>query len=121
MLDTCALLWWQADDPRLSAAARRLIAAAPEAFVSAASAWEIAIKSNLGKLRIPEPVSTALPSYGFIELPITVAHAEQAGALPLHHKDPFDRMLIAQARHEELVLVTGDRSFGAYDVEIFWI
>lgn len=120
LLDTCTFLWWQADDPTLTAALRLVIAEAADVFVSAASAWEISIKVGLGKLRIPEPVSTALTVFGFTELPITVAHTERVAALPMHHRDPFDRILIAQAQHEDLLLVTQDRAFDAYGVPLLW-
>lgn len=88
--------------------------------MSAASSWEITIKVSLGRLIVPEPVSVALPASGFIELPIRVAHTEQVGALPFHHRDPFDRILVAQARVEGLVLVTRDSVMERYDVTCFW-
>jgi PIN domain nuclease of toxin-antitoxin system len=102
-------------------AARRSIHDAAEVFVSAASSWEVAIKVGIGKLVVPEPVSVALPKYGFVELPISVGHSEAAGALPLHHRDPFDRMLVAQARVENLVLVTPDNRIRPYDVTCLWV
>ena len=120
LLDTCTFLWWQADDPTLTPALRLVIGDAADVYVSAASAWEISIKVGLGKLRIPEPVSIALPTFGFTELPITVAHAERVAALPLHHKDPFDRMIIAQAQHEDLLIVTQDRIFQACGIAVLW-
>lgn len=120
MLDTCALLWWRSDDPKLSREARHAIEVASEVFVSAVSAWEISIKTGLGKLQVPDLVSDALPTLGLIELPITIAHGERAGALPLHHRDPFDRMLVAQAQHERLRLVTRDRAFEPYGVSVLW-
>jgi PIN domain nuclease of toxin-antitoxin system len=121
LLDTCVLLWWRTDDAKLTSAARRVIDEAAEVFVSAASAWEIAIKVGIGKLPAPELVSATPSALGFIELPITIAHAELAGSLPLHHKDPFDRMLIAQAQHEGLLLVTSDRAFHAYGGPVLWV
>lgn len=120
LLDTCILIWWRADDPRLGATARRAIREASEVFVSAVAAWEISIKTSIGKLVVPELISSALPALGLIELPITIAHAERAGALPAHHKDPFDRMLVAQASHEGLTLVTCDHVFQSYDVRVLW-
>jgi PIN domain nuclease of toxin-antitoxin system len=121
LLDTCTFLWWQADDSKLTAAPRLVIGDAADVFVSAATAWEIAIKVGLGKLRVPDAVSAVLPVFGFTELPITIAHTERAAALPLHHKDPFDRMIIAQAQHEDLLIVTHDRAFGAYGVTVLWV
>jgi PIN domain nuclease of toxin-antitoxin system len=120
LLDTCVFLWWQAADARLTHGVRDAIMAADQVFVSAASSWEVSIKVALGRLAIPGPISAALPGVGFLELPIRMVHAERAGALPLHHKDPFDRMLVAQAQGEGLVLVTSDPLIRKYDVEQFW-
>jgi PIN domain nuclease of toxin-antitoxin system len=120
LLDTSVLLWWQASDDKLTPAVRDAITAADEVLVSAASSWEASIKAALGKLEIPGPVSAALPGLGFLELPIRMVHAERAASLPPHHRDPFDRMLIAQAQVEALVLVTRDAAMRAYDVEQFW-
>jgi PIN domain nuclease of toxin-antitoxin system len=121
LLDTCVLLWWRTDSPKLTPVARRAIYDASEVFVSAASAWEISIKVGIGKLPATDLVSMTPSALGFIELPITIVHGELAGALPLHHKDPFDRMLIAQARHEGLLLVTQDRAFHAYGITVLWV
>ncbi|WP_324275443.1 type II toxin-antitoxin system VapC family toxin [Blastococcus brunescens] len=108
LLDTHALLWWLADDPQLDRSAAEAIAEADVVAVSAASAWEIAIKQAIGKLSGPDDLPGELVSNGFTELPVSVVHAVTAGALPPHHADPFDRMLIAQARIEALTLVTRD-------------
>jgi PIN domain nuclease of toxin-antitoxin system len=117
LLDTHALLWWLADDPELSEEARRSIADPDAAvFVSAASAWEVAIKRALGRLEAPDDLSAALDASGIRAMPITITHAEAAGALPPHHADPFDRMLVAQARAEGLTIVTRDPAFAAYAV-----
>lgn len=118
LLDTHALLWWLADE-ELADGARRAIAA-PEnlVVVSAASVWEISIKRSLGKLRIGEDLLGAIGGSGFEPLAITLGHAEAAGALPRHHDDPFDRMLIAQARSLDLTVVTRDRVFDRYDVAV---
>lgn len=118
LLDTHAALWWWFEDPRLAASATAAVAEADRVYVSAASAWEIAIKHALGKLDAPEDVGTAIAESGFHALEITVPHALAAGALPRHHGDPFDRMLIAQARVERLALVTADRRFAEYQVAI---
>ena len=88
--------------------------------MSAASAWEASIKASLGKLVLPEPVTVALEKHGFLPLPITGLHAEVAGRLPYHHRDPSDRMLIAQAQAEGLLLVTHDVLFKGYSVEVLW-
>ena len=109
LLDTHALLWWLADDAALAQAARAAIAdGGNEVFVSAASAWEIAIKHELGKLDVPQDLTEAIDSAAFTGLPITIEHARLAGALSPHHRDPFDRMLIAQAQAESLTIVTRD-------------
>lgn len=120
LLDTHVFLWWRADDRRLRPAARKAIAEAPLVFVSAASAWEVAIKAALGRLALPAPFHEGVAGSGFDELPITIAHAEAAGRLPAHHADPFDRMLVAQAQLERLVLVTHDRAFAPYGVDALW-
>ncbi len=85
-------------------------------LISAATVWEIGIKQDLGKLKVPESVLPAIQNGGFEELPITGRHAELAARLPDHHRDPFDRMLIAQAISEGLVLVTGDKRIEGYDL-----
>ncbi len=118
LLDTQVLLWWLADDPSLSAAARGAIASEPEVFVSAASAWEIAIKRALGKLDAPDDLAATVAASGFKQLPITFDHAATAGTLPRHHEDPFDRMLVAQARCESLTLVTADKRISRYPVSV---
>ena len=117
LLDTHVLLWWLADDPRLTPAMREAIAdPSTSVVVSAASAWEAAIKAAVGKLRVPDGLREELVRHGFDELPVTVEDGLAAGALPRHHADPFDRMLIAQAARRGFVLVTADRRFAAYDV-----
>jgi PIN domain nuclease of toxin-antitoxin system len=125
LLDTHALLWWLAGDRRLSPAAREAIADPSAAtFVSAASSWEIATKVRLGKLSDPRGVADALGAHvaaqGFHELPITLDHGRRAGKLPGRHKDPFDRMLIAQAQAEGLAIVSIERPFDGYGVERVW-
>jgi PIN domain nuclease of toxin-antitoxin system len=118
LLDTHVLLWWLADDPALARQARQLIANEPEVFASAASAWEIAIKRALGKLEAPEDLATALDAGEIARLPIEFEHAALAGALPRHHDDPFDRMLVAQAQCEGLTLLTSDPRISSYAVAV---
>jgi PIN domain nuclease of toxin-antitoxin system len=118
LLDTHVLLWWLADDRTLTKQARRLIANEPEVFASAASAWEIAIKQALGKLEAPEDLQSALETGGIRRLPIEFEHAAVAGALPRHHDDPFDRMLVAQAQCEGLTLLTSDPRISSYTVAV---
>ena len=117
LLDTHVVLWALDDHPKLSLRARSAITnPANEVFVSAASIWEIAIKRSLGKLQAPDSITSWIEASGFLELPITSFHAEQAGDLPFHHRDPFDRMLVAQAQAEGLTLVTADQDIHLYGV-----
>ena len=117
LLDTHILIWWD-EGRRLSAEAREAIAEAELVFVSAASAWEVAIKIGLGRLRPSRTVAQAAEESGFLELPVTFQHAELVATLPPHHRDPFDRLLVAQALAEKLTLVTRDPAFGAYDLPL---
>lgn len=117
LLDTHVVIWWRTDDARLADRARRAIAEAPAVFVSAASAWEVAIKQGLGRLRLPESFSHGVEDSGFHMLPVHFAHAELAGTLPRHHRDPFDRMLVAQAKIERLTLVTHDEALRPYPMD----
>jgi PIN domain nuclease of toxin-antitoxin system len=117
LLDTHTLLWALGNPEELVAEARSaIIDPENDIVVSAASTWEIAIKGARGKLRIPEELSDQIAASGFEELPVTIVHSIEAGALPRHHSDPFDRMLIAQAQIEGLTLVTRDQRFADYGV-----
>lgn len=119
LLDTHTLLWALLDDPVLRPDARDLIAdPANLVVVSPVSVWEVGIKQALGKLDAPGDLEAQVAHARFTPLPITFAHAAAAGALPRHHDDPFDRMLIAQAGLEGLTVVTRDRRFAAYDVPL---
>ena len=117
LLDTHVLIWWDAGR-KLSPDAVAAIADADEVFVSVAAAWEVAIKASLGKISTKRSIATATAESGFLELPIAFTHAEQVRRLPRRHRDPFDRMMIAQAQVEGLVIVTSDREFSAYDVPL---
>lgn len=118
LLDTHALLWWL-DDTNLASATRVRIADPDEiVLVSAVTLWEVAIKCAIGKLEVDGPMIDQLTENGFGPLPISWEHAQRAGALPPHHRDPFDRMLVAQAQAESLTLVTRDPAFDAYEVEL---
>jgi PIN domain nuclease of toxin-antitoxin system len=118
LLDTHVVIWWLARDPRIGDSARDAIKAPDNAvFVSTITGFEIATKKKIGTLDAPDDLSEQLQAKGFEELPITLAHGLEAGQLPLHHKDPFDRLLIAQARCEDLTLVTADQMLGEYDVK----
>jgi PIN domain nuclease of toxin-antitoxin system len=116
LLDTHVLIWWD-EGRRLSSAGRRAIEAADSVYVSAASAWEVAIKIGLGRLRPSRTVEEAVEESGFLELPITTRHAQRVAGLPAHHRDLFDRLLVAQAEAEGLTLVTRDPVFERYAVD----
>jgi PIN domain nuclease of toxin-antitoxin system len=120
LIDTRVVLWWQRDDRRLKPAARKAIAEADIVWVSAATACEVAIKLSQGRLRVDEPLRVTVGTDDFTELPLTIRHAEELQRLPLHHGDPFDRILIAQARAEGATIVTHDRVLEAYGVPIIW-
>ncbi len=125
LLDTHALLWWWADDPSLSAAARAAINdESNEIFVSAASAWEIATKHRIGKLpgadQALQRFDALLQADGFKHLNVSYLHAIQAGSFTAEHRDPFDRMLAAQSAIENLQLVTLDAAFVQFGVNVFW-
>lgn len=119
LLDTHVVLWWLQDSPLLGTTAHEAIEE-PDNWVavSSASAFEIAIKKKLGKLGAPDDLEEQLDTNAFEKLPVTFAHGLAAGALPLHHRDPFDRLLIAQARIDDLALVTADQQIRSYDVSI---
>jgi PIN domain nuclease of toxin-antitoxin system len=125
LLDTHALLWWLSDDPSLPPSARRWMAPGGNTvFVSAASAWEIATKVRLGKLPFAADLAADFAGYlaneRFEPLSITPDHAVRAGLLPGPHKDPFDRMLVAQAQAEDLPIVSNDVAFDGYRVRRIW-
>lgn len=121
LLDTHALLWWLADDPALPPGVREVIANPDnQLFVSASTAWEISIKKGLGKLEAPDNLAELLEEEGFEELPITFRHGELAGSLPAVHRDPFDRMLIAQSQILDLTILTRDGDISQYEVTTYW-
>lgn len=122
LLDTQVVLWWTHDSRRLSNTARELVGdPRNEVLLSAVVAWEIAIKRALGKLNVrPGLVADLLTGGGATELAVGVAHATEVERLPMHHRDPFDRMLVAQARIEGAVLVSSDASMRDYDVPVSW-
>ena len=125
MLDTHCFLWAIANDPRLSRTARRIIKDPnSDLYLSAASAWEIAIKTRLGRLRFSEDVQRFIPAQmarnRITELPVLIRHSLAVADLPLHHRDPFDRLLVAQARIEDLTLLSADPAMRLYDVRVVW-
>lgn len=118
LLDTNALLWWEEESPRLGAATRAMIRSSESVYVSAASAWEAEIKRALGKLTFSGDVGEMIVANSFIELPVHVRHATTLRLLEQHHRDPFDRMLVAQALVEGCTLVTADHHLARYGVPI---
>jgi PIN domain nuclease of toxin-antitoxin system len=124
LLDTHALLWFQAGDRRLSRTAREAMESGDaELLVSAATVWEMAIKASLGRLRLSDPVDVYMAekvAQGYRMLPVSWAHAASVEKLPWHHRDPFDRLLAAQALSERYPLVTRDRAFRKYGIDVVW-
>ena len=118
LADTHILLWALSDDDRLSKRHREILLSDAEIFFSAASIWEIAIKRSIGKLKAPAGLVDLLQQAGFSALDIKAHHAEAVGELPFLHGDPFDRLLVAQAGLEKLILMSADALLGRYDVEI---
>ncbi|MBI1815602.1 MAG: type II toxin-antitoxin system VapC family toxin [Deltaproteobacteria bacterium] len=118
LLDTHTLVWW--DSGELPRPVSRRIESAEVVFVSAVVAWEIAIKSSLGRIVAKAPVEAVLEDYGFLELAVSIRHADKVRTLPLHHRDPFDRLLVAQALVEDLVIVSADRLLREYKAPIVW-
>jgi PIN domain nuclease of toxin-antitoxin system len=125
LLDTHVFLWWNEASPRLSKTALRALAdPANTLTLSVGSAWEIAIKAQTGKLRLPEDAATYVPTraayYGIEILPIQLAHALALQSLPLRHRDPFDRILIVQSQIEKLAILTADPAIRGYPVDTIW-
>jgi PIN domain nuclease of toxin-antitoxin system len=118
LLDTHVVLWWLADSDRLGPQTRRAVVEASRVMVSTVVAWEMEIKRSLGKLDFDDGYPDRIRESGFEQLAITLEHAKAAGPLPLHHRDPFDRMLVAQARVEHLKLVTADPAFAPYGIDL---
>jgi len=125
LLDTHAFLWWITDDPRLSAHARQIIGDGKnELLLSAASGWEMATKVRLGKLDLPDNLESFIPQQMALNaidtLPIRMSHALHVHRLPDHHRDPFDRLIVSQARLENLPILTADPQVTQYEVKVIW-
>ena len=119
LLDTHALILWLKNDPNLFQGTKKAIANPDNlVFVSAASAWEIAVKKSLGKLNAPDDLETQIETHNFQPLPIKITHGIAVGKLPWHHKDPFDRIIIAQAICESMTIITRDKKFNYYNVSV---
>jgi PIN domain nuclease of toxin-antitoxin system len=121
LVDTHAALWLLAEDMRLSPRADQLLTdATNEVLLSAAVVWEVAIKRSLGKLEAPDEFATQLLNGGAVPLPVSIDHAQAVRSLPWHHRDPFDRLLVAQASLEDAILVSSDERLAAYEVGVAW-
>jgi PIN domain nuclease of toxin-antitoxin system len=121
LLDANSFLWWVTGSPRLSGAARQAIAdEGNEILVGVGSLWQITIKKSLGKMEFPHDFETVLRDEGFLLLPIAYAHLCALETLPHLHRDPFDRLLIAQSIAEQIPVATADRRFTAYEVDVLW-
>lgn len=121
LLDTHALIWAASDPDRLSdRAASAIVDPRNDVYASSVSGWEVALKRARGRLRFPDVDETMLAALRLMELPVSLRHTSELAALPDHHRDPFDRMLVAQARTEGLTIVSRDRLLGRYDVDLRW-
>ena len=125
LLDTHTFLWWVEDAPELSRSARELISEPQNlCFLSLVSSWEMAIKTSIGKLKLTRPVrdyvTTHLAANGFKQLNLTLNHVTRVETLDWHHRDPFDRLLIAQALENKLAIISADKAFDAYGIERIW-
>lgn len=118
LLDTHVVIWWLADDPTLSDTLKSVLDSEPDVYLSPVTVWEIAIKQAAGKIKEPADLAERLRNSGFKELSVTSEHAVAAGQLPMIHRDPFDRMLVAQARCADLMLVTRDADIRKYEVPV---
>jgi PIN domain nuclease of toxin-antitoxin system len=119
LIDTHIILWWLDDSPRLKAEYRKILTDTDNlCYVSAATIWEISIKTKLGKLDIPDNYLDTLKDEGFQELPVKWSHSRYVNYLPLIHRDPFDRLLVAQAKVEDLTLLSTDTYIRQYDIKV---
>jgi PIN domain nuclease of toxin-antitoxin system len=118
LLDTHILLWWLSQNQKLLPTEKEIITDPDNLIlISAATAWEIAVKKMIGKLEAPDDLPAALAANNFLELPITIKHSQKLYQLPLHHQDPFDRIMVAQAMSEDLTFMTRDPKIALYDIK----
>ncbi len=118
LLDSHVALWWVAGDPSLGPAAVEAIEQADHVAVSVVTPWELGIKRSAGKIECPDGLTEVFQQSGFVMLPVSAEHAERAPSLPLHHRDPFDRMLVAQAGLEAMQIVTADPMLSRYEIDV---
>jgi PIN domain nuclease of toxin-antitoxin system len=121
LLDSHILVWLDAGNPQVTPNIRETLRYADERFLSAATSWELSLKLAAGKLQLGAPIASMLPAFRLTELPVTMAHGDRAASLPLIHRDPFDRMLVAQALEEGLILVTADQRLAEYGVPVLMV
>ena len=121
LLDSNVVVWLDQKPRRIPDSVLLRLESAPQVFLSAVTAWELAIKRSLGSLTLLRPVSDFIHTHQMTELPVTIRHGEAVGNLPLHHRDPFDRLLVAQAMVEGLILVTGDRRLAEYGIPVLLV
>ena len=121
LLDSHVLIWLDTGSERMTPDLLATLRGAEERLLSAATAWELSLKQAAGKLRLAAPIGEMLSAFGLVELPVTIRHGDRAAALPLHHRDPFDRMLLAQTLVEGLILVTGDSRLARYGAPVLLV
>ena len=121
LLDSHILIWLDSGNNRLRPPLLETLRRAEQRYLSAVTAWELSLKQAAGKLRLRTPVGAMLETFRLLELPVTIRHGDQAALLPLHHRDPFDRMLVAQALVEDLILVTADGVLAQYGVPVLLV
>jgi PIN domain nuclease of toxin-antitoxin system len=121
LLDSHILIWLDTGDERITPAVLRTLRRGEQRYLSAATAWELSLKQAAGKLRLRAPIGTMLKAFGLLELPVTICHGDQAAILPLLHRDPFDRLLLAQAQVEGLILVTADKQLAQYGIPVLLV
>ena len=121
LLDSNVVVWLDQRLQRIPDSVLLRLESAPQVFLSAVTAWELAIKQSMGNLTLLRPISDLIHTHQMTELPVTLRHGEAVGQLPLHHRDPFDRLLVAQAMVEGLILVTGDRRLAEYGIPILLV